>query len=263
MTVSTIQAFTRRRLLAMAWLTGAATLLTDPAAAQDALAQIRQAGVIKIGNSAAFPPFEFVRNGDLVGYDIDLGSEIARRMGVKAQWQRIDFAGIIAALTSKRVDILLTAMVKTPERAERIAFSDPYFNSGIAAAVRPGVTVKVPEDLAGKIVAVQVGTAGERYVRDNFGSKVKEIKTYDEFLLAVADVEAGRADVVVNTMPPVRYNVRRRGDKLQIVGPWDTRDVGINTRKEDTALLAEINHQLADLKREGFLDKLDAKWFTK
>jgi ABC-type amino acid transport substrate-binding protein len=153
-------------------------------------------------------------------------------------------------------------MVKTPERAERISFSEPYYNSGIAAAVRPGVTVKVPEDLADKVVAVQVGTAGERYVRDNFGSKAKEIKTYDEFLLAVADVEAGRADVVVNTMPPVRYNVLRRRDKLQIVGPWDTREVGINTRKEDTALLAEINRQLADLKREGFLEKLDAKWFT-
>jgi ABC-type amino acid transport substrate-binding protein len=262
MTVSTIQAFTRRRVLALACLAGAATLLTEPAGAQDALAQIRQAGVIKIGNSAAFPPFEFVRDGELVGYDVDLGNEIARRMGLKAEWQRIDFAGIIAALTSKRVDVLLTAMIKTPERAERIAFSEPYYNSGIAAAVRPDVTMKAPEDLVDKIVAVQVGTAGERYVRDNFGSKVKEIKTYNEFLLAVADVEAGRADVVVNTMPPVRYNVFRRGNKLQIVGPWDTRDVGINTRKEDTALLAEINRHLADLKREGFLDKLDAKWFT-
>jgi len=261
--VSTTQAFTRRRLLAATCLAASAAMLpTNPAAAQDALAQIRQAGVIKIGNSAAFPPFEFVRDGELVGYDIDLGNEIARRMGVKAEWQRIDFAGIIAALTSKRVDMLVTAMVKTPERAEHIAFSEPYYNSGIAAAARPGVTVKVPEDLAGKIVAVQVGTAGERYVRDNFGTKVKEIKTYDEFLLAVADVEAGRADVVVNTMPPVRYNVLRRGGKLQIVGPWDTREVGINTRKEDTALLTEINRQLADLKREGFLDKLDAKWFT-
>lgn len=261
--MSTTQAFTRRRLLAATCLAASAAMLpTNPAAAQDALAQIRQAGVIKIGNSAAFPPFEFVRDGELVGYDIDLGNEIARRMGVKAEWQRIDFAGIIAALTSKRVDMLVTAMVKTPERAEHIAFSEPYYNSGIAAAARPGVTVKVPEDLAGKIVAVQVGTAGERYVRDNFGTKVKEIKTYDEFLLAVADVEAGRADVVVNTMPPVRYNVLRRGGKLQIVGPWDTREVGINTRKEDTALLTEINRQLADLKREGFLDKLDAKWFT-
>jgi ABC-type amino acid transport substrate-binding protein len=261
MTMSTIKAFTRRRLFSLACLAGAVVLPAGSAAAQDTLARVRQAGVLKIGNSAAFPPFEFVRDGELVGYDIDLGNEIARRMGLKTEWQRIDFAGIIVALTSKRVDILLTAMVKTPERAERIAFSQPYYDSGLAAATRPGITVKVPEDLADKIVAVQIGTAGERYVRDNFGSKVKEIKTYNEFLLAVTDVEAGRADVVVNTMPPVRYNVRRRGNKLQIVGPWDTREVGINTRKEDTTLMAEIDRHLADLKREGFLDKLDAEWF--
>jgi ABC-type amino acid transport substrate-binding protein len=232
-----------------------------PAARADTLDAIHKAGVMTIGNSGAFPPFESVQNGDLVGYDIDLGNEIARRMGVKAQWVKIDFAGIIAALNSKRVDILLTAMVKTKERAASIAFSDSYYNSGIAAAFSPTLHITKPADLAGKIVAVQVGTAGEHYVRDNFGSQVKEIKTYNEFLLAMSDVEDGRADVVVNTMPAIKYNVVKRGNKLKVVGPWDTRDVGINTRLDDTALLAEINKQLAVLRSEGFLMKLDAKWF--
>lgn len=227
----------------------------------DALAQIRKSGVMTIGNSGAFPPFEFVANGKLVGYDIDLGNEIAKRMGVKAEWKQIDFSGIIAALTSKRVDILVTAMVKTPQRAARIAFSDPYFNSGIAAAFRPGEKITKPSDLAGKIVAVQVGTAGEQFVRDHYAAQVKEIRTYDEFLLAVTDVEAGRADVVVNTLPPIEYNVAKRHDKLQIAGPWDTREVGINTRLGDKDLLDEINRQLVALRADGFLKKLNKKWF--
>ena len=229
--------------------------------AQDTLAKVRQAGTIVIGNGGAYPPFEFVENGNLVGFDIDLGNEIARRLGVKAQWEKFDFNGLIPALQSKRVDVLVTAMTKTPEREQRMRFSVSYYDSGIAAAVRPGMSITRPEDLAGKVIAVQVGTAGERYVREKAQTSAREIKTYNEFPLALADVEAGRADVVVNTMPVIKYNFVRRGNKLGVVGPWDTREVGINTRQEDTALMEVINKTLADLKAEGFLAKLDAKWF--
>lgn len=232
-----------------------------PALAQDTLTKIRQTGVITIGNGGAYPPFEFVENGNLVGFDIDLGNEIAKRLGLKAVWEKFDFNGLIPALQSKRVDILATAMTKTPEREQRMRFSVSYYDSGIAAAVRPGVSIAKAEDLAGKVIAVQLGTAGERYVREKAQTTAKEIKTYNEFPLALADVEAGRADVVVNTMPVIKYNVQRRGNKLGIIGPWDTRDVGINTRLDDQPLLDSINKILSELKTEGFLAKLDAKWF--
>ena len=136
-----------------------------------------------------------------------------------------------------------------------------YFDSGIAAAVRPGLSVTKAEDLVGKVIAVQLGSAGERYVRERAQTSAKEIKTYNEFPLALADVEAGRADLVVNTLPVIKYNVARRGNKLTVVGPWDTRDVGVNTRLEDQALLDVLNKHLNDLKTEGFLAKLEAKWF--
>jgi len=229
--------------------------------AQDTLAKVRQSGTLVIGNGGAYPPFEYVENGNLVGFDIDLGNEIARRLGVKAQWEKFDFNGLIPALQSKRVDVLVTAMTRTPEREQRMRFSTSYYDSGIAAAVRPGVAIARPEDLAGKVIAVQLGTAGERYVRERVQATAREIKTYNEFPMALADVEAGRADVVVNTMPVIKYNVARRGNRLGIVGPWDTREVGINTRQDDAALMEAINKLLADLKAEGFLAKLDAKWF--
>lgn len=236
-------------------------LAAGAAQAQDTLAKVRQTGTLVIGNVGAYPPFEYVENGNLVGFDIDLGNEIARRLGVKAQWEKFDFNGLIPALQSKRVDVLVTAMTKTPEREQRMRFSTSYYDSGIAAAVRPGVVIARPEDLAGKVIAVQLGTAGERYVRERAQTTAREIKTYNEFPMALADVEAGRADVVVNTMPVIKYNVVRRGNKLGIVGPWDTREVGINTRQDDVALMEAINKLLADLKAEGFLAKLDAKWF--
>jgi polar amino acid transport system substrate-binding protein len=236
-------------------------VLTQPARAQSTPESIKARGTLVIGNGAAFPPFEFVENGQLVGFDIDLGNEIARRMGVKAQWEKTDFSGLIASLTSRRVDVLITAMTKTPQRAERMAFSTSYYNSGIAAAARPGVSVTSAADLAGKIVAVQGGSSGERFVKDEFGSVVKQIKVFNEFPLAFADVETGRADVVVNTLPVLKYNASRRGGKLLVSPAFDTREVGINTRLEDTALLQDINRLLDELRRDGFLDRLDRKWF--
>ena len=253
---STLRTFVTLSFAAAALLTAASGAL-----AQDTLAKIRQAGSIVIGNGGAYPPFEFVENGNLVGFDIDMGNEIARRMGVKAVWEKFDFNGLIPALQSKRVDVLVTAMTKTPEREQRMRFSMSYFDSGIAAAVRPGLSVTKAEDLVGKVIAVQLGSAGERYVRERAQTSAKEIKTYNEFPLALADVEAGRADLVVNTLPVIKYNVARRGNKLTVVGPWDTRDVGVNTRLEDQALLDVLNKHLNDLKTEGFLAKLEAKWF--
>jgi len=244
----------RSACLAAALIAGAAT-----AVQADTLDNIKKDGVLVMANGGAFPPFGYVENGTMVGFDIDLGNEVARRLGVQPKWEKIDFSGLISALNSKRVDLLVTAMTWTTERAQRITFSLPYYNSGIAGGAKPAANIVKAADMSGKVVAVQIGSAGERFVRD-LGT-AKEVKTYNDFLLAFADVEAGRADVVVNTLPTVRYNAARRPSKLAVSETWDKRDVGINTRMDDTRLLEAVNAVLADLKREGFLDKLDAKWF--
>lgn len=229
----------------------------------DTLARVRAAGVLSVGNGGAFPPFEFMQAGTLTGFDVDLGEELGKRMGLRIQWQVISFAGLIAALTSGRVDTLITAMTWTQDRADRIAFSTPYYKTGIAAGYRPNLVIDRPEDLAGRIVGVQVGTSGERYVRDNHGSAVKEIRVYNEFPLALQDLVVGRVECVVNTQPVLRWNIARNSRiRLGVSPVWDARDVGINTRKEDATLMAEINRHLAAMQADGFLASLDAKWFA-
>ena len=111
------------------------------------------------------------------------------------------------------------------------------------------------------MIAVQIGSAGERYVRDNIATIVKEIKTYNDFPLALADVELARADAVVNILPVMKYNVGLRGGKLKISPTWDNRGSCINTRLTDPELLAAINEILGQLRSEGFLKALDSKWF--
>jgi ABC-type amino acid transport substrate-binding protein len=234
-------------------------LAAFPAIAQNTLEAVKQKGVLVAGSSAEYPPFEYVAEGKLVGYDVDMAEEITRRMGVKLAWEKIDFKGIVAALTAKRVDVLITALTWTPERAERIAFSDPYFDAGIGAITQSSAIQK-PEDLAGRKVGVQLGSSGERYVRETVGSKVGQLLTYDSITLAINDLKNGRVEAVVNPLPVLRYAIRNDSG-FRYTAVWDTRVVGINTRLEDKELLAEINRHLRDLKSEGFLAKLEAKWF--
>ncbi|HET9815257.1 MAG TPA: transporter substrate-binding domain-containing protein [Xanthobacteraceae bacterium] len=248
----------RSTLLLMA----AAAILAgaSPAHAQNTLEAVRQKGVLVAGSSAEYPPFEYVADGKLVGYDVDMADEITRRMGAKVAWEKIDFKGIVAALTAKRVDVLITALTWTPERAERIAFSDPYFDAGIGAITPQSSTIAKVEDLTGRRVGVQLGSSGERYVRETIGSKVGQLLTYDSITLAINDLKNGRVDAVVNPLPVLRYAVRNDAG-FRYTAVWDTRVVGINTRLDDKELLAEINRHLRDLKSEGFLAKLETKWF--
>jgi ABC-type amino acid transport substrate-binding protein len=232
--------------------------------AGDTLAKIRQTGTLVIGNGGAYPPFEFVENGKLAGFDIDLGNELGRRMGVKVDWKVTDFSGLMASLTSGRVDILATAFTSTPERAARIAFSSSYYKTGIAAAYVETAPVTQPDDLKGKIVGVQSGTPGDKFVRDKYGDTVKDQRIYSEFHLALRDLELGRTQVVVNSLPVLRYNLARHQNpkvKIKVTEAWDARDLGINTRLTDQPLLAEINTHLAAMHSDGFLKQLNAKWF--
>jgi len=248
----------RSSLLLMA--AAAILAVRSPAHAQNTLETVRQKGVLVAGSSAEYPPFEYVADGKLVGYDVDMADEITRRMGVKVAWEKIDFKGIVAALTAKRVDVLITALTWTPERAERIAFSDPYFDAGIGAITPQSSAIAKVEDLTGRRVGVQLGSSGERYVREAVGSKVGQLLTYDSITLAINDLKNGRVDAVVNPLPVLRYAVRNDAG-FRYTAVWDTRVVGINTRLDDKELLAEINRHLRDLKSEGFLAKLETKWF--
>lgn len=231
-----------------------------PVQAQDTLEQIRAKGVMVVGNSGSYPPFEMISNGELIGFDADLAAEIGKRMGVEITFEIIDFKGIIAALTSKRVDVLITAMTWTPERAERILFSEPYYNAGLGAAALVEAGISKPEDLKGKVIGLQVGSSGERYAKTDLAEYVGEMKLYDDIVMAVNDLKNRRVDAVINPLPSLRYNTKD-DPGIMTTEVWSMRNVGINTRKEDTALMAEIDKHLADIKAEGILTALDAKWF--
>jgi ABC-type amino acid transport substrate-binding protein len=230
-----------------------------PALAETTLEKIKRTGVMTSANTFSYPPFGFIENGKQVGFDVDLANEIAQRMGVKLVYEQIDFRGIIAALTSKRVDLLITGMVHTADRAKQIAYSEPYFNGGVAAAYRSDKPLKQPDDIVGKRIGVELGSAGDKFVRENYGTRA-EIKTYDTVFLGLKDLENGRIDGFVGSVAPMRY-IMRNTTVLKSTATWDNRIQAANTRLDDQDLLTEINKHIIEMKKDGTYDKLVVKWF--
>src|SRR5262249_33438502 len=206
-------------------------LSATPARPETTLEKIKRTGVMTSANTFSYPPFGFIEGGKQVGFDVDIGNEIARRMGVKLVFEAIDFRGIIAALTSGRVDALITGMVYTSDRAERIAFSEAYFDGGVAAAFRPDKPLARPDDIIGKRIGVEMGSAGDKFVREKYESRV-EIKTYDTVFLALKDLENGRLDGFVGSVAPMRY-IMRGMPSIKASEVWDSRIQAANTRKDD------------------------------
>lgn len=236
------------------------TAVTAETAAADSLERIKKAGIIKIVNSGVYPPFEFKEGDKLVGFDVDLAHLVARELGVKADVSVVDFKGLIPALKSGKADLLVSALTYTPARAEQVAFSDPYYETAVAIAIRNDKPV-VPskEKLGGLTVGAELGTTGEREARSV--TSVKEVKTYDTLMLALRDLEIGRVDAIISNSPPLQYLIHKNFKRTKISGTYNAGWVGINARLEDKELIAEINTILKKLKSNGELKQITVKWF--
>ena len=182
-------------------------LPSGTAAAQSTLEKIKASKTMVAGNSGSYPPFEMMEGNKLVGFDADLAEELGKRMGLTIKFEIIDFKGIIAALTSGRVDVLISAVTKTPERAERISFSEPYYNAGIGALYLESTPIKTPDDLKGRVVGVQLGSSGELFVRQKLGDSVKEVKSLKRQITEQTDTRDDLTKLAKNHIVRARKGV--------------------------------------------------------
>ncbi|MGC8778999.1 MAG: basic amino acid ABC transporter substrate-binding protein, partial [Candidatus Caldatribacteriaceae bacterium] len=198
--------------------------------------------------------------GEIVGFDIDLGRAIARELGVEAEFVDTAWDGIFPALDAKKFDIIMSSTSITEERLKSKAMSDPYYVTSQAIAVKKGnKSIQGPEDLVGKVVAVQIGTTGDLAVSEIEGVEVKRFDTIDK---AYMEVMNGRADAVVNDLSEVSYRMKILPD-MHIVATFREGEekYGVTMRKEDTDLLEAINQALKKLKESGEYDEIYKKWF--
>lgn len=241
-----------------------ATSTQPSAAAGPAVQRIQKAGKLVVLVDATFKPMEFKdEKGEIVGFDVDLAKEIAKGLGVQLELQNIAWDGIFAALKTAKGDMIVSSVTITDERKKEMAFSDPYYAAGQAILVRSDNTdIKGPEDLKGKVVAVQIDTTGQEAVEKIAG--VKEVKKLDAGSEACIMTEQGKADATVIDIMVAGYFAKEH-PKVKLVSrkPFTQEDLGIAMRKDDADLVQKVNELLAKMKSDGTIDKALEKWGMK
>ncbi len=228
----------------------------------DSLQKVKDSGKLVIGLDDSYPPMEFRdEKNELAGFDIDLGKELAKKLGVKYEPVTTDFNGIVLALKSGKFDAIIAAMSITEERKKEIDFAGPYIDGGQIIVVKnDNTSIKTKADLKGKILAAQLGSTGEQAAMKIEGTK--EIKKYDKVTEAFHDLSIGRADALIVDGQVGGYYTKKEAGVYKILDEKLTKEPeGIGVKKENKELKDALQKALDELKADGTLTKLSMKWF--
>src|SRR5512139_905031 len=225
--------------------------------------QVIHEGALTVCSDMPYEPFESMRKGEPVGFDIDLIREVAAELDLRLAIKDTDFDAIASgdALNSDKCDLAVSAMTITGERARAIDFSSPYFDASQALVVPKGSGVDSLDDLDGRRIGVQGGTTGELYVSDNAPSKADVVPLKDAAAMEDALIkQAVDAAVYDNT---VVGDVVANNPDLEVSAEFDTGEqYGMAVKKNGNVdLLRAINKVLATLEENGGYDKIYATWF--
>lgn len=224
---------------------------------------------IVVGLDDNFPPMGFKdENNEIVGFDIDLAKEAAKRLNREVEFKAIDWSSKEAELKSGRVDILWNGLDITEKRKENMLFSDPYMDNRQIIFVKKGTTgVADEKSLAGKVVGTQSAGTAEEYMDSSefFKKDVKEVKKYSDYVSAFMDLENGRIDAVVGDEIVGRYYMSKHPDEIEAVdtavGPVS--QFGIAFAKDNTKLQEDVQKVINEMKADGTVAKISEKWFGK
>jgi ABC-type amino acid transport substrate-binding protein len=217
---------------------------------------------ITVASDIAYPPFEFERDGEPVGFDIDLMNEIGKRAGFTPEYQNVGFDGIIGGLANNQYDAVISAMTITPERAERIDFSDPYFNADQSLLVPSDSDIGSVGEIGDATVGVQIGTTGEIKANEfeEQGDITGEIRTFDTIEDAFAALNNGQIDAIINDLPVSQDEVNGSDGALEIVQVIPTGEQYGIAFPKDSDLRADVNEALQEIKDDGTYEEIYKKW---
>lgn len=262
--------FTQRRitlsLVALALLAAVLlvfTLRNEQAHADDPTwERVSASGIIRVATDAAYPPFEDVdANGQIVGFDVDLACEIARRLGWEATFLNIPYDGLYDALLTGQADMLVSALVPAYGAESKADFSLPYFNAGQYLVVPSGSPVRNMHDLDGGTVAVEYGADGDAEARRwERRLSVLNITRWPDAESAVNAVREGAADAALVDGIAARLAVGE-GTGLTLAGSVTDTLFSVAVPNGSAEMLSQVNRALRQMADDGTLDSLIVRWF--
>ncbi|MDQ0993008.1 ABC transporter substrate-binding protein [Streptomyces sp. V3I7] len=245
-------------------------------------ADIRKAGVIKVGSDIAYPPVEYMQGGKAVGIDPEIADALGKQLGVKFQFQNGKFDQLIVGLQSKRFNVVMSAMNDTKDRqngidsetgkkaGQGIDFVD-YFTAGTSILVQKGNPkgIKTLDDLCGKVVALQRGTTSEgiakaqnkKCAKDH--KKAIKLQTFDTDPEALLRLKQGASVADLNDFPVAAYNAKTSGagKDFEVVGDQiEAGPYGIGVSKGNTQLRDALQAAMDAIVKNGDYQKILKKW---
>jgi polar amino acid transport system substrate-binding protein len=244
------------------------------------LAQVQDAGVLRVSTDPAYPPqSSLTEDGEWEGFDIDVATEIANRLGVEVQWETPSWDIITAGNWAGRWDLSVGSMTVTPERAEVLNFSEPYYYTPAAVAVHEDNTTitDVETDLDGTTIGVCNGCTYDFYLQKTLeipGEEIEfviddaEIKGYNTDTSAIADLEVGdgeRLDAVISALPTLEGAVEN-GKPIKVVGdPIFYEPLAAagdkNAPVDSMPLIEAVNEIIEEMRADGTLSEFSEKWY--
>ncbi|MGL5123321.1 MAG: basic amino acid ABC transporter substrate-binding protein [Fusobacteriaceae bacterium] len=214
--------------------------------------------VLYVGTNAEFEPFEYLDNGKIVGFDIEIMEEVAKIIKMDLKIENMIFDGLLPALQMKKVDVVIAGMTASEDRKKFVGFSEPYYTAKQVLLVREDSTIKSLDDLKNKKVGAVLGFTGDLIL-----TEIKEINVerVSSAVAAIMGLKNKKLEAFILDLAPAE-NFVKKNKGLKIVN-FDIEDeqYAIATRKEDTELLTKINSALKEIKENGTYDKLLSKYF--
>jgi polar amino acid transport system substrate-binding protein len=253
-------------LVAMTVLTAVIAGCASKSGKDVSLEQIKKKGVFVVGLDDAFPPMGFREKGtnEIVGFDIDLAKKAAEKIGVKVEFKPVAWDGVILSLNKGDIDVIWNGLTMTPERQKQIGFSKPYLENRQVIVVKKGSPIKDKAGLKGKIVGHQLGSSSETAINSDkeTAKTFKEIRKYQDNLLALMDLKSGRISAVVMDEIVARYNISKDPSSYEILNDnFGTEQYGVGLRAKDASFREAIDKALDDMKADGSADAISKKWF--
>jgi len=224
----------------------------------------RGAEPLRVGMELSYPPFETIGpDGQPEGVSVEMARALAADLGRPLEIENMPFTGLIPALKTGKIDLIISSMTATPERAKAVAFSDPYLTTGLGALVPHSSSAQGLSDIdaPGNTVVVRQGTTGEVFARKHL-QKAK-LLTLDKESACVVEVTQGKAAAFIYDQMSVFQNNKRNPDTTRaLLAPLQTESWAIALRQNDGDLLKAVNAFLGKYRAEGGFDKLSQRFLS-
>ncbi|CAN7640543.1 transporter substrate-binding domain-containing protein [Rhizobium sp. LjRoot98] len=262
-------------------LAGAALLAaTNSAFAGETLDRVLENKAMVVATNSSWPPQSFLDdNNEMVGFDIDVSREIAKRLGVEVSFQTPDWATLTGGRWQGRYDIGVGSVTPTKARAQVIDFAGIYYYSPYVYVVHKDSTAKSVDDLNGRVIGVETATTSEDFINRKleidapglppmeYKLQPGEIRTFADSMLPFDDLRLGpgvRLDAVI-APEQTAMNAIKNGYPLRILdGGYAFREpLVVIGEKVDPEWTAKVGSIIADMKKDGTLASLTAKWYGK